>query len=57
MDPVKDPLAAGVRKGPVDPDVDALVIANVNLHKVVGSGHNLNMYCKSIQIPTRIPET
>ena len=41
LDPVKDPLAAGVRKGPVDPDVDALVIANVNLHEVVGSSHNL----------------
>ena len=41
MDPVKDPLAAGVRKGPVDPDVDALVITNVNLHEVVGSSHNL----------------
>ena len=43
LDPVKDPLAAGVREGPVDPDVDALVIANVNLHKVVGSSHNLKI--------------
>ena len=38
---MKDPLAAGVREGPVDPDVDALIIANVYLHKVVGSSHNL----------------